>query len=65
MNDIEEKEQKHARKAKKTAKKKENVPFIDFNMIKSFLEDSDAEFFEKHKNSYYKGWQNYRYEKSR
>lgn len=64
MNDIEEKEQKHARKAKKTAKKKENIPFIDFNMIKSFLEDSDAEFFEKHKNSYYKGWQNYRYEKA-
>lgn len=63
MNDVEEKEQKHAHKAKKTAKQKENVPYIDYNMIKSFLKDSDAVFFEKHQNSYYKGWQNYRYEK--
>lgn len=64
MNDVEEKEQKHAHKAKKTAKKKENVPFIDFNMIKSFLEDSDAVFFEKYRESYYRGWVNYRYEKA-
>lgn len=56
-------EEKHAHKAKKTAKQKENVPYIDYNMIKSFLDDSDAVFFEKHQNSYYKGWQNYRYEK--
>lgn len=63
MNDVEEKEQKHAHKAKKTAKQKENVPYIDYNMIKSFLEDSDAVFFEKYQNSYYKGWVNYRYEK--
>lgn len=64
MNDIEEKEEKHAHKAKKTAKKKENVPFIDFNMIKSFLGDSDAVFFEKYQNTYFKGWMNYRYEKA-
>ena len=64
MNDVEEKEVKHAHKAKKTAKKKENVPFIDFNMIKSFLEDSDAVFFEKYRESYYRGWVNYRYEKA-
>lgn len=65
MNDIEEKEkeQKHAHKAKKAAKNRENVPFIDFNMIKSFLKDSDAVFFEKYQNTYFKGWQNYRYEK--
>ena len=63
MNDIEEKEVKHAHKAKKTAKNRENVPFIDFNMIKSFLGDSDAVFFEKYQNTYFKGWQNYRYEK--
>lgn len=63
MNDVEEKEVKHAHKAKKTAKNRENVPFIDFNMIKSFLKDSDAVFFEKYQNSYYKGWVNYRYEK--
>ena len=61
MNDVEEKEQKHAHKAKKTAKQKENVPYIDYNMIKSFLKDSDAVFFEKYQNSYYKGWINYRY----
>ena len=64
MNDIEEKEVKHAHKANKTAKKKENVPFIDLNMIKSFLGDSDAVFFEKHQNTYFKGWMNYRYEKA-
>lgn len=64
MNDVEEKEQKHAHKAKKTAKQKENVPYIDYNMIKSFLGDSDAVFFEKHSESYYKGWVNYRYEKA-
>lgn len=65
MNDIEEKEkeQKHAHKAKKTAKQKENVPYIDYNMIKSFLDDSDAVFFEKYRESYYRGWVNYRYEK--
>lgn len=63
MNDVEEKEVKHAHKAKKTAKNRENVPFIDFNMIKSFLDDSDAVFFEKYQNTYFKGWQNYRYEK--
>lgn len=63
MNDVEEKEVKHAHKAKKTAKNRENVPFIDFNMIKSFLGDSDAVFFEKYQNTYFKGWQNYRYEK--
>lgn len=64
MNDVEEKEMKHAHKAKKTAKNRENVPFIDFNMIKSFLEDSDAVFFEKYRESYYRGWVNYRYEKA-
>lgn len=64
MNDVEEKEVKHAHKAKKTAKNRENVPFIDFNMIKSFLEDSDAVFFEKYRESYYRGWVNYRYEKA-
>lgn len=64
MNDVEEKEQKHAHKAKKTAKNRENVPFIDFNMIKSFLKDSDAVFFEKYRESYYRGWVNYRYEKA-
>ena len=64
MNDIEEKEVKHAHKAKKTAKNRENVPFIDLNMIKSFLGDSDAVFFEKHQNTYFKGWMNYRYEKA-
>lgn len=64
MNDVEEKEVKHAHKAKKTAKNRENVPFIDYNMIKSFLEDSDAVFFEKHQNTYFKGWMNYRYEKA-
>lgn len=63
MNDVEEKEVKHAHKTKKTAKNRENVPFIDFNMIKSFLDDSDAVFFEKYQNTYFKGWQNYRYEK--
>ena len=64
MNDIEGKEVKHAHKTKKTAKNRENVPFIDFNMIKSFLGDSDAVFFEKHQNTYFKGWMNYRYEKA-
>ena len=64
MNDVEEKEVKHAHKAKKTAKNRENVPFIDFNMIKSFLKDSDAVFFEKYRESYYRGWVNYRYEKA-
>lgn len=64
MNDVEEKEVKHAHKAKKTAKNRENVPFIDFNMIKSFLDDSDAVFFEKYRESYYRGWVNYRYEKA-
>lgn len=64
MNDVEEKEQKHAHKAKKTAKQKENVPYIDYNMIKSFLDDSDAVFFEKYRESYYRGWVNYRYEKA-
>lgn len=64
MNDVEEKEQKHAHKTKKTAKNRENVPFIDFNMIKSFLGDSDAVFFEKYQNTYFKGWVNYRYEKA-
>lgn len=64
MNDVEEKEVKHTHKAKKTAKNRENVPFIDFNMIKSFLEDSDAVFFEKYRESYYRGWVNYRYEKA-
>lgn len=64
MNDVEEKEQKHAHKAKKTAKQKENVPYIDYNMIKSFLKDSDAVFFEKYRESYYRGWVNYRYEKA-
>lgn len=64
MNDIEEKEVKHAHKSKKTAKNRENVPFIDLNMIKSFLGDSDAVFFEKHQNTYFKGWMNYRYEKA-
>ena len=63
MNESEEKEVKHAHKAKKTAKNRENVPFIDFNMIKSFLGDSDAVFFEKYQNTYFKGWVNYRYEK--
>lgn len=63
MNDVEEKEVKHAHKAKKTAKNRENIPFIDYNMIKSFLGDSDAVFFEKYQNTYFKGWQNYRYEK--
>lgn len=63
MNDIEEKEVKHAHKAKKTAKQKENVPYIDYNMIESFLKDSDAVFFEKYQNTYFKGWVNYRYEK--
>lgn len=56
-------EEKHAHKANNTAKNRENVPFIDYNMIKSFLEDSDAVFFEKYQNTYFKGWQNYRYEK--
>lgn len=64
MNDVEEKEVKHAHKAKKTAKNRENVPFIDFNMIKAFIKDSDAVFFEKYRESYYRGWVNYRYEKA-
>jgi hypothetical protein len=64
MNDVEEKEVKHTHKAKKTAKNRENVPYIDYNMIKSFLEDSDAVFFEKYRESYYRGWVNYRYEKA-
>ena len=63
MNDVEEKEVKHAHKAKKTAKNRENVPYIDYNTIKSFLDDSDAVFFEKYQNTYFKGWVNYRYEK--
>lgn len=61
---VEDTEEKHAHKAKKTAKNRENVPYIDYNMIKSFLEDSDAVFFEKYRESYYKGWVNYRYEKA-